>query len=61
MKELFLKGIVFACGLILVALIAGLAYLAYDTRQKAIRGNAAADFIERVNQPKPPVTDPATK
>lgn len=46
-----LKGLKIGAGVLLVAIVAGLCYLAYDTRQKALRGNAAAEFIERVNAP----------
>lgn len=40
----FLVGVI---GAVLVLAIAGLCYLAYDTRQKAVRGDAAATFIEQ--------------
>lgn len=61
MKEIFVRGLVFASGVACVAIVAWLAYLAYDTRQKALRGDAAAAFIERVNAPPPqaPAAEPA--
>lgn len=40
----FVLGIL---GAALVLAIAWLGYLAYDTRQKAVRGDAAATFIEQ--------------
>ncbi len=52
MRETFWKGVVFSSGVVLVAVVAWLAYLAYDTRQKALRGDAAATFIEQANRPQ---------
>lgn len=48
-----LKGLRIGAGIAAVMVVAWLCYLAYDTRVKALRGDAAAAFIERVNAPQP--------
>jgi len=44
----------FGLGLIPLALLVWLCWLAYDTRQAAIQGRAAFEFIQRVNAPQQP-------
>lgn len=53
-----LKGLKIGAGVLLVIIVTGLCWLAYDTRQKALRGDAAAAFIERVNAPKAQAPQP---
>lgn len=52
-------------GLAILAVVAWLCYLAYDTRQAALEGRGAMQFIRQVNsQPAaqtPPATPPAPK
>lgn len=55
-----LKGLKIGAGILLVAIVAALCWLAYDTRVKALRGDAAAAFIERVNAPQPAKPDAST-
>ena len=55
-QEMFLRGVVFASG---VALVCGLLWLAWDTRQLALKGNAAHAYIERSLSAAPPKADPA--
>lgn len=48
------KGLKIGVGIVAVAIVVGLCYIAWDTHRMALRGDAAATFIERVNAQPPP-------